>query len=588
MSSYIVNPHLQFVDEDGKPLAYGTIDTYIAGTSIAYTTMKDFSGTMNPSTIILDDDGSCTIIIPEDQLIKMVIKTNEGRLYKTYDNVGAGGSGSGGGDYVGSDYIAIDQIARVISLKNVKQIITDGTILMERKPDKIILKVNPTLLDSKEIVAGDGIDIEENDNQITIKSKTSNLNIDTTSDLITVEKSYDKAANLTTWTIDGSNLDTWKTDVDDFITSINQWKNGVDTYIENNDEFVSNINEWKSGVDEYIDSHDGKLTITYNGESKEYDGTEDVSIDIAKELPSTEGAEHGDVLTVRRSGGHGTLAIGWYKPETKVFIGHYTGVNSTSTTYSEFYGKFVDGYMCVLEVTLLGGTSYYVMDTCDSSKITFTRSVPTSNGVKPTIAMYVLNNDNTYNYLYSNLATDYTSGYGIKVENNVISNTLHETTFSTQVMWSTLANSGTTNIQIGSSPWRIELKRVGSSTWDDFRIEDYIKYMGSDAETNKLNENGAHYIQESWFTNADATTHQTHHQNVIGGNEHWMGNNWFTTHLCNPRIKRYLIRCQMNTGYLNNDWIDAYFEWWLLGSKDETYTAGTSCNIRVWGTYHYA
>lgn len=581
MSSYIVNPHLQFVDEDGKPLAYGTINTYIAGTSIAYTTMKDFNGTMNPSTITLDADGSCTIIIPEDQLIKMVIKTNEGRLYKTYDNVGAGGSGSGGSDYVGSDYIAIDQIARVISLKNVKQIITDGTILMERKPDKIILKVNPTLLDSKEIVAGDGIDIEENDNQITIKSKTSNLNIDTTSNLIMVEKSYDKAANLTTWTIDGSNLDTWKTDVDDFIKSINEWKTDVDDSIES-------INEWKTGVDEYIDSHDGKLTITHNGESKEYDGTEDVSIDIVKELPSTEGAEHGDVLTVRRTGAHGTLAIGWNKPDTKVFIGHYTGVNTTSTTYSEFYGKFVDGYMCVLEVTVLGGTSYYVMDTCDSSKITFTRSVPTSNDVKPTISMYVLNNDNTYNFLYSNLATDYTSGYGIKIENNIISNTLHDTTFSTQVMWSTLSNSGTTNIQIGSSPWRIELKRVGSSTWDDFRIEDYIKYTGKDAETHKLNENGAHYIHETWLTNADGTTHNSYHQNVIGGSERWTGNNWVTSHMCNPRIYRYLIRCQLNTGYLNNDWIDAYFEWWLLGSKDETYTAGTSCNLRVWGTYHYA
>lgn len=169
MASYITNPHLQFVDEDGKPLAYGTIDTYIAGTTTPYATMKDFNGTMNPSTIVLDDDGSCTIIVPEDQLIKMVIWDRNGRLFKTYDNVGANGSGGSGGDYNGSDFISIDQIARVISLKNYKYITTDNTILMDETPYRITLKINPDLIgdESKDVVVegSDDIDVDVDESE---------------------------------------------------------------------------------------------------------------------------------------------------------------------------------------------------------------------------------------------------------------------------------------------------------------------------------------------------------------------------------------------------------------------------------------
>lgn len=545
MSGYVVNPHLQFTDENGKPLAFGTIETYIAGTSIPYATMKDFTGTMNPSTITLDDDGSCSIIIPDDQLIKIVIRTNEGRLFRTYDNVASGGSGGkGGGDYLGSTFIAIDQIARVISLRNIKPIITDNTLIMEDEADRIVLSVNPQIIDDyKPIVAGPGIHVNETDSQIEISSATNNIDIQSADDKIEIESSYDKDSSTTTFIIDGSKL-------------------ALETDLEGKQDKLTAGNN---------------ITIENNVISADTSG-----------LPPYSEASHGDVLMVRRSGAHGGLGVGWYPADTKVFIGHYTGVNTTSTTYGEFYGKFVDGYMCVLEVTILGGTSYYVMDTCDSSKITFTRSVPTSNGVKPTIAMYVLNNDSTYNYLYSNLATDYTSGYGIKVENNVISNTMHEETFSTNVMWSTLSNNGQTNIPIGSSPWRIELKETGGLTWDTFRMDAYIRYAGKDVQSTTLADSEAHYIHETWHTVAGtSTTHNSTHQNIITASPNWSGNNWYSSIVCNPNIRRYLVRCQLNTGYLNNDWIDAYIEWWLLGAKDETYTAGTSCNIRVWGTYHY-
>jgi hypothetical protein len=203
MSSYITNPHIQFLDEDGKPLAYGTVETYIAGTTNEYATMKDFNGTMNPSKIVLDDDGSCCIILPNDQLIKMIIRTREGRLFRTYDNVGAGagGSGAGGGDYYGSDFIAIDQIARVISLKNYKHITTDNTLIMDEDAYKITLKVNPEIIDVNKTIEGKaGINVEENEDKV-ILSLDGN-NIDITSDSIEVSSEYDEDTGVRTFNLE--------------------------------------------------------------------------------------------------------------------------------------------------------------------------------------------------------------------------------------------------------------------------------------------------------------------------------------------------------------------------------------------------
>lgn len=203
MSSYITNPHIQFLDEDGKPLAYGTVETYIAGTTNEYATMKDFNGTMNPSKIVLDDDGSCCIILPNDQLIKMIIRTREGRLFKTYDNVGAGagGSGAGGGDYYGSDFIAIDQIARVISLKNYKYITTDNTLVMDEDPTKITLKVNPSIIDVNKTIEGKaGINVEENEDKIVLSLDGNNIDI--TSDSIEVSSEYDEDTGVKTFNLE--------------------------------------------------------------------------------------------------------------------------------------------------------------------------------------------------------------------------------------------------------------------------------------------------------------------------------------------------------------------------------------------------
>ena len=90
---YASNPYIQFVDEDGKPLSAGTLTTYIAGTTTPVTTYKDWNQTLNPSTITLDINGGCTIILNQALRYKFEIRESDGSLFKTFDNIEAYNSG---------------------------------------------------------------------------------------------------------------------------------------------------------------------------------------------------------------------------------------------------------------------------------------------------------------------------------------------------------------------------------------------------------------------------------------------------------------------------------------------------------------
>ena len=90
---YASNPYIQFVDEDGKPLSAGTLTTYIAGTTTPITTYKDWNKTLNPSTITLDINGGCTIILDQALRYKFEIRESDGSLFKTFDNIEAYNSG---------------------------------------------------------------------------------------------------------------------------------------------------------------------------------------------------------------------------------------------------------------------------------------------------------------------------------------------------------------------------------------------------------------------------------------------------------------------------------------------------------------
>lgn len=67
-------PKLQFLDNNGKPLAGGCVATYAAGTTTPIATYTDFTGTVtNPNPVVLDSSGRASIWIASPS-IKYVVK----------------------------------------------------------------------------------------------------------------------------------------------------------------------------------------------------------------------------------------------------------------------------------------------------------------------------------------------------------------------------------------------------------------------------------------------------------------------------------------------------------------------------------
>lgn len=95
-------PRKQFLGADGKPLAYGKVYTYLAGTSTPQVTYTDSTAMVtNPTTITLDAGGYASIYIKcTDPPYKIVLKSATGVLQWTEDGVGypdcSGGGGGGG------------------------------------------------------------------------------------------------------------------------------------------------------------------------------------------------------------------------------------------------------------------------------------------------------------------------------------------------------------------------------------------------------------------------------------------------------------------------------------------------------------
>jgi hypothetical protein len=81
-------PVLQFFDDDGNPLAGGTIDTYAAGTTVRKATFTDATGLIEaPNPIVLDDAGRTVIWI--NGAYKFVLKDALGNQIRVTDNVTA-------------------------------------------------------------------------------------------------------------------------------------------------------------------------------------------------------------------------------------------------------------------------------------------------------------------------------------------------------------------------------------------------------------------------------------------------------------------------------------------------------------------
>ena len=81
----------QFCDDNGDPLAAGTINTYVAGTTTNKATYKDNAGAASHANpIVLDSDGrvpSDALWIDNDQDYKYLLKTAAGVTIWTIDNI---------------------------------------------------------------------------------------------------------------------------------------------------------------------------------------------------------------------------------------------------------------------------------------------------------------------------------------------------------------------------------------------------------------------------------------------------------------------------------------------------------------------
>ena len=86
---YLLGPAPQFFDANGKPLVGGKLFVYIAGTTTKAVTYSDFYQTENTNPVVLNDLGTCMLIVPSAILYKIVLYDRKGNLLITRDNVSA-------------------------------------------------------------------------------------------------------------------------------------------------------------------------------------------------------------------------------------------------------------------------------------------------------------------------------------------------------------------------------------------------------------------------------------------------------------------------------------------------------------------
>jgi len=95
--SYPSSFYLQFSDNYGKPLANGTIKTFLASDHSYPVQTFTYPGSevKNPTNIILDEAGRCTFALDNTLAYYIELYDSTGALVGTWDNVTAGGGGSG-------------------------------------------------------------------------------------------------------------------------------------------------------------------------------------------------------------------------------------------------------------------------------------------------------------------------------------------------------------------------------------------------------------------------------------------------------------------------------------------------------------
>lgn len=84
------SPVIRFSDSNGKPLAFGTLQSYQAGTTTPLATFVDSTtGAVNANPVVLDSTGSATVFLGPN-VYKLVLKNSAGVVQWTADNIAEG------------------------------------------------------------------------------------------------------------------------------------------------------------------------------------------------------------------------------------------------------------------------------------------------------------------------------------------------------------------------------------------------------------------------------------------------------------------------------------------------------------------
>ena len=93
--AYLVDPNNQFMTKSGTINVGGHIRVYMAATDDIATTYKDFSGTLNPAVITLDDNGRCVIIADSETAYRIEVYDRYDSLLWTQEPVWCMAAGGG-------------------------------------------------------------------------------------------------------------------------------------------------------------------------------------------------------------------------------------------------------------------------------------------------------------------------------------------------------------------------------------------------------------------------------------------------------------------------------------------------------------
>lgn len=119
---------IQFFDRNGKPLAFGKVATYVAGTTTPKATYSSSTGAANTNPVILDAAGRSEIWLDADTSYKIILKDRYDVQQWSVDNITDwGGSLTAGGSALAGDVTGAYNATVVTKIQGIAVSTTDPT-----------------------------------------------------------------------------------------------------------------------------------------------------------------------------------------------------------------------------------------------------------------------------------------------------------------------------------------------------------------------------------------------------------------------------------------------------------------------------